>query len=113
MVSVRETLERGDFDEVVAALSPDVVWVGLEPGQLCRSRDEVVLVFRRAVDSGMTGTLEVVAEHDDMLVVVPHVQPPPEDKPELHQVFVVRDGQITELRDFRDRAGALAAVGVT
>jgi ketosteroid isomerase-like protein len=110
-VSVRKTLERGDFDEIAASLSEDVVWVGLEPGQLCRNRNEVVSVLHDAVDSGMTGTLEVVAEQDDMLVVAPHVQPPP-DIPELHQVFVVREGQIVELRDFRDRASALAAVGL-
>jgi ketosteroid isomerase-like protein len=112
-MSVRETIERGDFDEIAALLSPDVVWVGLEPGQLCRNRDEVLSVFREALASGMTGSLEVVAEEEDMLVVAPHVTPPPERNPDLHQVFVVREERIVELRDFRDRALALEAVGLS
>jgi ketosteroid isomerase-like protein len=112
-MSVRETIERGDFDEIASLLSPDVVWVGLEPGQLCRNRDEVLSVFREALASGMTGSLEVVAEEDDLLVIAPHVTPPPERNPDLHQVFVVREERIVELRDFRDRAGALEAVGLS
>jgi ketosteroid isomerase-like protein len=112
-MSVRETIERGDFDEIAALLSPDVVWVGLEPGQLCRNRDEVLSVFREALASGMTGSLEVVAEEQDMLVVAPHVTPPPERNPDLHQVFVVREERIVELRDFRDRVLALEAVGLS
>ena len=112
-MSVRETIERGDFGEIASLLSPDVVWVGLEPGQLCRNRDEVLSVFREALASGMTGSLEVVAEEDDLLVIAPHVTPPPERNPDLHQVFVVREERIVELRDFRDRAGALEAVGLS
>ena len=113
MVTLKETIEAGNLDTFAATLAPDVVWVGLWPGELCRNRDEVLSVFREALASGMTGSLEVVAEEDDLLVIAPHVTPPPERNPDLHQVFVVREERIVELRDFRDRAGALEAVGLS
>ncbi len=111
-VSVRATIESGGWDEWVGALDPLVAWVGVSPGQLCRSRDEVVATFRQAMDSGVSGSPEVVAEADGMLVVDPHVQPPHELYPELHHVFSVRDERVVELRDYPSRAAALAAVGL-
>jgi len=111
-MSVREILEHGDFEAFSEALAPDVVWVGLAPGQLCRSRDEVLSVFRAAMERGHSGHPEIVAEADEALVVDPHVDPPLEQNPELHQVFVVRDDRIVELRDYRDRRAALEAVGL-
>ena len=45
-MSVREIIERQDLDAFTDALAPDVVWVGVLPGQLCRNRDEVVATFK-------------------------------------------------------------------
>ena len=105
-------LESADFQEFAASLAPDVVWVGLRPGQLCRSRDEVIATFREALESGKSGSPEVVAERDRSLVVDPHVEPPYEHAPELHHVFVVEEGRIVEMRDYPNRAAALEAVGL-
>jgi ketosteroid isomerase-like protein len=113
VVSIGEILEREGFDEFVAALDPNVVWVGIRPGQLCRNRDEVVAIFRRALEQGHSGTPEIVAQTDELLVVDPHVDPPLELNPELHHVFTLRDGRIVEMRDFPDRASALQAAGLS
>jgi ketosteroid isomerase-like protein len=111
-MSARDHLEHGDFKAFAEALAPDVVWVGLEPGQLCRNRDEVLATFRDALEGGRSGTPEVVAEAEGRIVVDPHVDPPYEPAPELHHVFVVTDERIVEMRDYRDRRAALEAVGL-
>ena len=111
-MSARDHLESADFQEFTASLAPDVVWVGLEPGQLCRNREEVVETFRQALDSGKSGTPEVVAEAEGRLVVDPHVEPPYEHAPELHHVFVVEEGRIVEMRDYPSRRTALEAAGL-
>jgi ketosteroid isomerase-like protein len=112
MVSLLDHLESADFQEFAAALAPDVVWVGLRPGELCRNRDQVVARFRRVLEAGRSGSPEVVAETEGRIVVDPHVQPPPEEAPELHFVFVVEDERIVEMRNYRNRAAALEAVGL-
>jgi ketosteroid isomerase-like protein len=111
-VSAVDHLESADFEEFVAALAPEVVWVGLRPGQLCRNRDQVVATFRRALESGKSGSPEVVGEAEGRIVVDPHVEPPNEEAPELHFVFVVEDERIVEMRDYPDRRSALAGVGL-
>jgi len=111
-MSALDHLESADFKEFAAALAPDVVWVGLEPGQLCRSREEVLATFREALEAGKSGTPEVVAEAEGRIVVDPHVEPPYEAAPELHHVFVVEDERIVEMRDYPDRRSALQAVGL-
>lgn len=112
MVSLRDVIDHGDINAFATALAPDVVWVGLLPGQLCRSRDEVLATFRGALEAGYTGRFEIVAEAEDMVVVEPHVEPPLEVNPNLHQVFVFDEEHIIELRDFPDRQSALEAVGL-
>jgi len=112
MVSVREAIESGDFEAFSSALAPDVVWVGAAPGQLCRNRDEVLDTFRRALEAGRNARPEILAETEDMLVVDPHVDPPPDLNPQLHQVLVVDEDRVVEIRDFPDRRRALEAVGL-
>jgi hypothetical protein len=111
-VSALDHLESADFQEFAASLASDVVWVGLEPGQLCRNRDEVVTTFRQALESGKSGAPEVVAQAEGLIVVDPHVDPPYEWAPELHHVFVVEEGRIVEMRDYPSRRAALEAVGL-
>jgi ketosteroid isomerase-like protein len=111
-VSAVDHLESADFEEFTASLAPDVVWVGLRPGQLCRNRDEVVATFRDALEAGRSGSPEVVGESEGRIVVDPHVEPPYEHAPDLHHVFVVEDGRIVEMRDYPNRRAALEAVGL-
>jgi ketosteroid isomerase-like protein len=111
-VSAVDHLESADFEEFAASLAPDVVWVGLRPGQLCRGRDEVVATFRGELEAGRSGSPEVVREAEGRIVVDPHVEPPYEHAPELHHVFVVEDGRIVEMRDYPNRRAALEAAGL-
>jgi ketosteroid isomerase-like protein len=111
-VSAVDHLESADFEEFAASLAPDVVWVGLRPGQLCRGRDEVIATFRGALEAGKSGSPEVVGETERRIVVDPHVEPPYEEAPELHHVFVVEEGRIVEMRDYPNRRAALEAVGL-
>ena len=111
-MSALDHLESAEFEEFAAALAPDVVWVGLRPGQLCRNRDEVIATFREALEAGRSGAPEVVSEAEGLIVVDPHVDPPFEEAPGLHHVFVVEEGRIVEMRDYANRRAALEAVGL-
>ena len=103
-MSVRESIESADLDAFTAVLAEDVVWIGLWPGELCRNRGQVVAILERARAAGRQMAPEVVLERDDMLVVDPHL---PDS--ERHQIFVLDDGLVSEIRAYPDRAGAVAA----
>jgi ketosteroid isomerase-like protein len=104
MVSVREAIEQADLESFGSLLSEDVVWVGLWPGELCRNREQVLAMLEQARARGRQMSPEVVVERDDMLVVDPHL---PDSA--RHQVFVLGDGLVSEIRAYPDRAAAVAA----
>ena len=85
--------------------SSDLVWVGLWPGQLCRNRGEVVEMLKHAQANGLDARPEIVRDEGDRFVVDPHLS-----IDERHQVFVLRDGVVSEVRAYPDRDAALAAV---
>ena len=109
-MSVRDAILRADMDAFKSALDPGVVWIGVRPGMLCRSRDEVVAMLDQPDNDGRTFAPEIVAERDELLVVDPHPSPPPELLPTVHQILVVRDERVVEMRDYADRESALAAL---
>jgi hypothetical protein len=88
--------------------APDVVWVGLHPGQLCRSADQVNARLEQVRQSGRTYAPEVLSERDGVVLFDPHVDPPAEI-PELHQIAIVDDHLVHEIRDYPNRAAAQAA----
>ncbi|HZT94555.1 MAG TPA: hypothetical protein VE985_08770 [Gaiellaceae bacterium] len=90
------------------SLAPDVVWVGVLPGQLCRSADQVEARLDQVRASGRTYSPEVLAEREGVLLFDPHVDPPAEI-PELHQIALVHDNLVQEIRDYPNRASAEAA----
>jgi ketosteroid isomerase-like protein len=104
-VSVREVIERADLDSFGELLAEDVVWVGLSPGELCRNRPQVLAMLQKARAGGRQVSPEVVFERDDVVVVDPHLP-----SSERHQVFVLDEGLVAEIRAYPDRAAALAAV---
>jgi ketosteroid isomerase-like protein len=104
MVSVREAIESSDLDAFGGALAEDVVWVGLWPGELCRNRQQVLAMLEQARARGREIAPEIVLERDGMLVVDPHLA-----DSERHQIFVLGDGLVSEIRAFPDRAAAVAA----
>lgn len=105
MVNVREAIEQGDLTAFEEVLAPDIVWVGLWPGQLCRNRAEVVEMLALAQANGVQPHPEIVRDEGDRFVVDPHL---PIDG--RHQVFVLREGVVAEVRAYPDRAAALAAM---
>jgi hypothetical protein len=90
------------------SLAPDVVWVGVLPGQLCRSADQVNARLEQVQHSGRSYSPEVLAERDGVVLFDPHVEPPAEI-PELHQIAIVHDNQVQEIRDYPTRVAAEAA----
>lgn len=103
MVTVREAIERMSLDEFADLLAPDVVWVGLWPGELCRNRDDVLEMFARMREHDVRPRPRIVAEHDDVLVVDPGLDG-------RHHVLVLADDLVSEVRVYPDRRSALAAV---
>jgi ketosteroid isomerase-like protein len=103
MVSVREAIEQGDLTEFEEVLAPDVVWLGRYPGEICRNREEVLAMLREAQEHGIQASPEIVLERDDLLVVDPHLDG-------RHQVLVLRDGVISEVRAYLSREDAIALV---
>ena len=95
-----------NLDEI--SLAPDVVWIGVLPGQLCRSADQVNSRLEEVRNSGRSYSPEVLAERDDVVLFDPHVEPPAEI-PELHQIAIVHDNLVQEIRDYPNRAAATAA----
>jgi len=90
-------------------LAPDVVWVGSLPGLMCRGAEQVNARLVQIRAEGRTFDPEVLAERDGVLLIDPHVSAPPQLNPELHQILVVHDGVVEEIRDYPDRAAAEAA----
>ena len=56
-------------------LAPEVVWIGVHPGQLCRSADQVNARLEQVRNSGRSYSPEVLAERDGALLFDPHVDP--------------------------------------
>jgi len=109
MTPIRDVIAHGDIAAFEDALAPDVVWVGALPGQLCRNREQVLGMLERARKHGRRWSPEIVGDDGSALLVDPHVEPPPELNPTLHQVLVLEGEQVVELRDYPDRASAVAA----
>jgi hypothetical protein len=95
-----------NLDEI--SLAPEVVWIGVLPGQLCRSADQVNARLEEVRNSGRSYSPEVLAERDGVVLFDPHVDPPAE-VPELHQIAIVHDNLVQEIRDYPNRAAAAAA----
>jgi hypothetical protein len=95
-----------NLDEI--ELAPDVVWVGVLPGMLCKSADQVNARLEQVRNSGRSYSPEVLAERDGVVLYDPHVDPPAEI-PELHQIAIVHDDLVQEIRDYPNRAAAEAA----
>jgi len=105
VVNVRVAVEQGDLTAFEEVLAPDIVWVGLWPGQICRNRGEVVEMLKAAQAGGIAARPEIVRDDGDRFVVDPHL--PIDDR---HQVFVLDGDVVSEVRAYPDRAAALAAM---
>jgi hypothetical protein len=89
-------------------LALDVVWVGSLPGLVCRGAGQVNARLDQIRSDGLSFSPEVLAERDGFVLIDPHVSAPPRLNPELHQILVVQDGLVQEIRDYPTRAAARA-----
>jgi len=103
MVSVKEAIERRSLDDFAELLTPDVVWVGLWPGELCRNRDDVLEMFARMREREIKLQPTIVVDRDDVLVVDPQLDG-------RHHVLVLADDLVSEVRVYPDRRAAIASV---
>jgi hypothetical protein len=103
MVSVREAIAQRSLDGFAEALAPDVVWVGLWPGELCRNRDDVLEMLARMRERELRVQPSIVLERDDVLVIDPGLDG-------RHHVLVLADELVSEVRVYPDRRSALASV---
>ena len=103
MVNLQDAIEGMLLYDIAEVLTPNVVWVGLYPGELCRNRDEVLEMFERLRYREDQLRPKVVAKRDDILVVDPGID-------ERHHVLVLDGDLVSEVRVYPDRNSALAAV---
>jgi hypothetical protein len=89
-------------------LAPDVVWVGSLPGLMCRGAEQVNARLDQIRANRRTFEPEVLAEREGFVLIDPQVSAPPQVNPELHQILVVQDGVVREIRDYPNRAAAQA-----
>ena len=102
-MTLRDAIEGMSLDDIAGVLTPNVVWVGLWPGELCRNRDEVLEMFERLRYREDQLRPTVVAKRDDFLIVDPGID-------ERHHVLVLEGDLVSEVRVYPDRRAALAAV---
>jgi ketosteroid isomerase-like protein len=107
---LRDVIRRGDRAAFRELLDPDVVWVGVYPGQLCRSRAEVLDILDSSDNAAREFAPEILEEREGVVVLDPHADPPPVLVPNLCQVLIVGEGKIVEIRDYPSREAALEAV---
>ena len=102
-MTLREAIASVSLDDFAEALTPDVVWIGQWPGELCRNRDDVLEMFARMRERQLQLRPSIVLDRDDVLVVDPGLDG-------RHHVLVLADDLVSEVRVYPDRRAALAAV---
>jgi hypothetical protein len=113
---LRDALEARNLEALGALLAPDVRWGDLGHPRTCTNRDQVLATFRAAIDAGASGRVGecVDGEHGvlcELLIDWPDPAARPDDA-QVYQVYLVRDGLVSEIRRYDDRASAARAAGV-
>jgi SnoaL-like domain len=103
-------LQDGDVAGLNALFAEDAVWQGIQPGQICEGRREIVGRLGRAGSRGLRLTGIEVREVGDRIVV--HAESP--DLPETEDLaagdprtlaFTFRKGVVVRLETLAPRAG--------
>ncbi len=114
--TLRLAVTTRDPDALCSVLADDVRWGDDGFPRSCRSRADVLRTLSEGMTRGLEADLgEVVAGQDGVLVGLRVRQP--DDPPDalgrtLFQVYLVRDGLVSEIRPFDERPAAAAAAGV-
>ena len=111
---------RHSIDDVSALLHPGVIHEGVTDELVCHGRDQVLENVRRSFqqdDEGLVHLELVLAgeEHVILGLAGPRFAEAPwaAHADHIFIVHTVRDGRVTRMRDFLDRAAAYRAAGTT
>src|SRR3954467_14546356 len=103
---------RGDWDTLSQVMDPGVEWLWYEPGDWdCHDRRKVLAtLFERQREGVVTGLNSVVAVDERVFVEVTGPRLEQWGLPDGRACMVVtlRDGRIVRMRDYPNRAAALA-----
>jgi hypothetical protein len=99
-------------EELYDLLDPDVMWYsdGVDSNRTCNDQDDVIACIERNLAKGVTGRFDVLGEADDVVVVRPVLDAPPDGT--FCQLFRFRGGLIVEMRDFGSPAAAYGYAGI-
>jgi len=108
-----DALRRSDIDSLADRFHPDVIWVDVAGSIACQGRDQVLAWLRASLGHPHhVDALELVADQDHVVLGVHDESREELAGVELHgqlfTVFTVDERQIVQLRDFAQRAEALA-----
>jgi ketosteroid isomerase-like protein len=114
-----DAYSSGDFDRVLSLCDDHVVSVTLEEGALCgpialRENHER---WKEAWEGAETALEEVRAGSEDQVFAMARFRARGrasgvEIKGRLYEVYVMRNGKVLRVDEFRDRADALGAAGL-
>lgn len=112
---IRAAYQGADLDALGALLAEDARWGDDDHPNRCRSRADVLRTFRQWLDGGVTAEVTGVSSGSRGVLCCLHVTWT--DPSDLHRggdfihVFIVRSGQIAEIRRYDDLASAAEAIG--
>ena len=111
-----DAIRTGDLERLAARITPETTHHGVRPELICRNGAEVVANARGASEQlPQVDAVELISSGDNVVLGVrsPDIGQPgiEELQGQVYLVFTLRDGRITEIRDYLTRAEALAAAG--
>ncbi len=113
---VRRAIASRDVDAFAGLLSEDVRWGSDDHPRRCRSRSDVRAMLARGLAEGAEARMaDLSVGANGILCALTLSWPTPDVHPgdrRLFHVYLVRDGQIVEIRRYDDAASAREAAGV-
>jgi hypothetical protein len=108
--ALRAAYESADLDALSGLLHPRVRWGGEEETpDTCHSPSDVLAWYRRSYDSGIRATVTEVLTRPDAVFLALRVSGRDQGKATaVHQVFLLTDGLISDIRGYPQRDLALA-----
>lgn len=98
---VRAAYDHRDLEAFASLLAPDVTWGDPGHPRGCRNRDDVLAIYRAALDTA--AGVEVVSVEAAPAGVLVHLRLPDRDR---WQLLAVRDERIVEIRGYEDAGSA-------
>jgi ketosteroid isomerase-like protein len=109
-----EAMTGCDFAVLEESLAEDAKWHGVEEGQLCSGRTEILEVMTRNLPGRLRGRIEETIQTGPRVLVAFRPEKPsdagdrPVDDGIAYMVVTISDGKIIELKGCADRATAQA-----